>query len=68
MTTLKQGTFRNFNFVIQKGNAGFIGWAKRGKITTGNVVKEPGDVYYEFGDTLEEAEINIKKEIDHIPK
>lgn len=49
-------------------NNQFVAWAKRGPHVTQNPVLEPGDVWFDFGRTREEAVAGILAELKSLPK
>ena len=52
-------------FTAWRGKIGWIGLAKREPFINGHPLNEPGDVWFEFGATEEEALRNIKRSVGH---
>lgn len=46
----------------------FVAWGKWGRIKTGCPVREPGDVWFDYGDTPEDAEAKVRAEIESAPR
>ncbi len=59
---------REFEIATAKGEgSGFTVWAKKGKIITDCPIKEPGHpIFFNFGETREEARQKMIMEIDLI--
>ncbi len=52
-----------WHFVTRKGRTNWVAMAKRGWFETWNPVTEPGEVWFEMGDTEEEALRRVKDEV-----
>jgi hypothetical protein len=52
----------------QSQSGGFVAWGKWGRIVTDCPVREPGNVWFDFGDTPEEAENKVRSEIEAAPR
>lgn len=61
---IKITTYKDFEIAVGKGKSCFVTWAKEGKIQSNYPLLEPGDhVYFNFGDTCEQALERILAEI-----
>lgn len=48
--------------------AKFLAWGKFGRMETDCPVREPGNVWFDYGDTPEEAEGKVRAEIEAAPR
>ena len=55
----------NWHFVAWQGQSQWIGMAKQSQFLTGHPITEPGEVWFEFGDTEKRALRNIKLSVLH---
>lgn len=46
----------------------FIAWGKWGRLETDCPLREPGEVWFDFADTAEEAEAKVRGEIEAAPR
>lgn len=52
-----------WHFTVWQGRTGWVGLAKRSPFVTGHPLTEPGEIWFEFGATAEEALKAIKASV-----
>lgn len=55
MTHHKIGEWHFAARPCRNGSLGFLAWCKRGKIVSDGPMSEPGDVWFEFGESADDA-------------
>ena len=63
MNVIRHGEWSFAVRLCRNGMAGAIAWCRRGEIASDNPMDAVGDVWFEFGDTEDEAIAKLMREV-----
>ena len=68
MSEITRGTYGRFGTAVRPSQRGihFMAWACEGETKADNAIEEEGPVWFNFGDTPEEALANLQRELDDL--